>query len=124
MVKTVGRVTNKGGGRPPLDGKGPGERVVAVLAPLERVALRAKMAKLGQRSESAAVREAIRRWLGLSALASLILGGCAASTPALERVDFFDTHSRRTGHAVISPDSGRVDFFDARSRRVGLGIVR
>jgi hypothetical protein len=39
------------------------------------------------------------------------------------RVDFFDTHGRRTGYAVVDQGTGRVDFYDRMSRRTGYGRV-
>ena len=59
----------------------------------------------------------------------VMLGVCAGLLAAVtaaradERsVDIYDTHSNRTGYAVVDTKTGRVDIYDAYSRRVGWGM--
>lgn len=41
-----------------------------------------------------------------------------------ERVDFFNTEGRRTGHAIVDSNTGRVDFYDVNARRTGWGRLQ
>lgn len=53
----------------------------------------------------------------------LILVPTLALAADRDRVDLFDTQSRRTGYAIIDRKSGRVDYYDVNSRRTGYGKV-
>ena len=53
----------------------------------------------------------------------IVLGVGLAHAGESTRVDLFDTHGRRTGHAVVDRDTGHVDFYDPMSRRTGYGRV-
>lgn len=59
-----------------------------------------------------------------AAVLTLALAGVLAlpnPSAAQERVDVFDTKSRRTGYAVVDRDTGRVDLYNEKSRRTGWG---
>lgn len=61
------------------------------------------------------------RWLVTLILLGLYLLIAQVSKAGEQRVDLFDTKSKRTGYAIIKKD--RVDAFDTKSRRTGYGTI-
>ena len=59
--------------------------------------------------------------IGLTLVAQVVV---VPGDPRTERVDLFDTHSNRTGYAIVDKKSGRVDTYDTRGNRIGYGQLR
>ncbi len=57
----------------------------------------------------------------LGAGTGLLLGGQLVI--AADRIDLFDTNSKRTGYIVVDPKTKRFDTYDAKSRRTGWGTI-
>lgn len=57
----------------------------------------------------------------LGAGTGLLLGGQLVI--ATERIDLYDTNSKRTGYIVVDPKTNRFDTYDVRSQRTKWGTI-
>ena len=57
----------------------------------------------------------------LGAGTGLLLGGQLVI--AADRIDLFDTNSKRTGYIIIDPKTKRFDTYDTKSHRTGWGTI-
>jgi hypothetical protein len=57
----------------------------------------------------------------LGAGTGLLLGGQLVI--AADRIDLFDTNSKRTGYIIVEPKTGRFDTYDTKSNRTGWGTI-
>ena len=57
----------------------------------------------------------------LGAATGLLLGGQLVI--ATDRIDLYDTNSKRTGYIIVDPKTRRLDTYDIRSNRTGWGTI-
>lgn len=60
---------------------------------------------------------------GMVVIGALLTTSTLAVAAGPQRVDLYDTASRRQGYVIVDERRGRIDIYDASSRRLGYGTI-
>jgi hypothetical protein len=61
---------------------------------------------------------------GIVLIGALLTTATAAGAAGPQRVDLYDSASRRQGYVIVDERRGRIDIYDRSSRRLGYGTIR